>query len=151
MPVVVSGDAATRLIRALKNAGGDTPGTDSVSEVCGDKDHHFGVLDTQVSSTVPSVTLLTQTLPDGQPRTADGGARDYHGHVFKCRDPDTEIVLDANVLGRLGLYNGSVVQVLILHTIALLGASSHGQLLQSPFHPCCRAPRFCGKQPIWGT
>jgi hypothetical protein len=113
MPVIVSGNAATRLTRAQKHAGNVATCSGTVSDACGDKEDHIGVLDTQILSAVTSGTYLTQDLHDGQHQTVDGVARDHHGRAFVGHDPDTEVVLNADGLGKLGLYNGSLVEVRI--------------------------------------
>lgn len=109
MPIVVSGNAAKRLGRAQHSATCQLSSASSFPELSCKKQDHVDLLATILSTSVPrSASSRQEPAQNGKHNTADGVAIE---HGLTLSDPDTHIIVDANDLGALGLYNGSCVQV----------------------------------------
>lgn len=109
MPIVVSGNAAKRLGRAQHSAACQLSCASSLPQLLHKKRDHVDLLAAVLSTSVPrSASPPQEASHDGEHDTVDSIAIE---HGLKFSDPDADIIVDANDLGTLGLYNGSCVQV----------------------------------------
>ena len=104
MPIVVSGNAAKRLGRAQYTTTCQLHCASSFPQLSSNKQDFFDLLATVYpTSVLRSASPRQEAAQDGKYNTADT--------VLTFSDPDADIILDASVLGTLGLYNGSCVKV----------------------------------------
>lgn len=108
MPLIVSGEAAARIARAQRTTKGQPNSSISLSETSCSGEPSFELL---VSTISPLVISTEHHSRNGSLQGSKTAAITSTTNGLTVHDPDAEITVSGDDLGRLKLYDGSLVRV----------------------------------------
>jgi len=116
MPLVVSGEAAARIARAQHTIKGQTKSSTSLSKTSCSGEPSFELLAAVLSTISPLITSTEHHSRNGSLQGSKTAATASTRTGLTVHDPDAEIIVPGDDLGRLGLYDGSLVRVRFSYT-----------------------------------